>query len=169
MGPQPKTIEERFWKKVLKTKKNKCWEWSGALDGGGYGSFRIGSMLDGTRKKVRAHRVAWELTNGPVPAGYCVLHRCDNPKCVRPDHLFLGTQRDNVLDMIKKNRDNSGFVRVSTIGVNNAKAKLAERDVLKIRELAAKGDMTHSEIAKLFGVTRNAISCVISRKTWVHI
>jgi hypothetical protein len=92
-------INERFWSKVRKG--DGCWEWVGSQDRQGYGEFVV-SM--GPRVRSRAHRVAWELTNGPIPDGLNACHRCDNPVCVRPDHIFIGTQRDNVRDAMAKGR-----------------------------------------------------------------
>ena len=92
-----KTIDDRFWEKVRKTRG--CWYWTASTDPLGYGFFHVSG-----RKKVRAHRVAWELTNGPIPQGMLVCHTCDHPSCVRPDHLFLGTNDDNLKDMARKGR-----------------------------------------------------------------
>jgi hypothetical protein len=91
-GPFP----ERFWAKVGKTES--CWLWTGSRLGRGYGMFRHNG------KTVKAHRIAWELEYGPVPQGLYVLHTCDNPPCVRPEHLFLGTQFANMRDMVSKGR-----------------------------------------------------------------
>ena len=87
-------LERRFWSKV--DNSGDCWEWRGAISKSGYGSF--GAM----GKTMRAHRMAWILARGEIPAGMCVCHSCDNKKCVRPEHLFLGTQRDNLDDAMKK-------------------------------------------------------------------
>ena len=84
--------EEGFWRKVQRD--DGCWMWTAGRDGDGYGSYR----------NKRAHRVAWQLTRGPIPDGLVVCHSCDNPACVRPDHLFLGTQQDNIQDMLRKGR-----------------------------------------------------------------
>jgi hypothetical protein len=93
------TFAERFWEKVQKVDGDACWEWTGAKYANGYGEFSV-------RRSVAkpAHRVAWALTHGSIPDGFWVLHRCDNRKCVRPDHLFLGTAQDNSDDMWAKNR-----------------------------------------------------------------
>ena len=88
-----KSLKDRFWEKVNKT--NECWEWI-AGKSHGYGVFWINGKL------LRAHRVAWSIYNGGIPEGLLVLHKCDNPACVNPDHLFIGTQQDNVDDMITK-------------------------------------------------------------------
>lgn len=102
-GPRRKT----FWERVDKT--SGCWLWTGAKStNGGYGYFIYGRG----GQKLRAHRVAWEMTHGPIPEGWVVMHLCDNPLCVNPDHLEVGTQADNVLDMRIKDRNNEfGFRR----------------------------------------------------------
>lgn len=105
------SIEERFWAKA--TSGDGCWEWMGPRVGIGYGSFWANG------KTVRAHRLAWELVNGPIPTGLSVLHRCDNPPCVRPDHLFIGTNADNSKDMVQKGR--------SPTGLRNGKYTMPER------------------------------------------
>src|SRR5688500_2653189 len=99
MGSNHHTIvpaEDRFWPKVQKS--DGCWEWTGAKQPAGYGNFYFRGVVQ------LAHRVAWELANGPVAVGQHVLHRCDNPRCVRIEHLFLGTHADNMRDMLSKGR-----------------------------------------------------------------
>ena len=91
------TFQTAFWKKVRKTTSG-CWGWVGASSGAGYGHTRIGG------RNISAHRTSWELHFGAVPDGMCVLHRCDNRRCVRPDHLFLGTLSDNSRDCVEKGR-----------------------------------------------------------------
>lgn len=90
----------RFWAKVKRSPGQRCWLWQGGGHPFGYGQLHLG----GGSRHVLAHRYSWELAFGKVPRGRYVLHYCDNPKCVRPDHLFLGTQRDNVADMVQKGR-----------------------------------------------------------------
>lgn len=98
-----------------------CWEWSGARDANGYGRLQVG------RTSGLAHRVSWELAHGAIPTGQHVLHRCDNRRCVRPDHLFIGVNADNVADRVAKGRSRG------PAGTRNAKAKLTEDDVAAIR------------------------------------
>lgn len=107
-------LEVRFWSKVRKGED--CWEWTGFTRKDGYGLIGLGRRSDGI---ARAHRVAWELHFGPIPDGLYVCHRCDNRKCVRPDHLFLGTPQDNVDDMVRKGRS---VAPSSPSGLKNHKA-----------------------------------------------
>lgn len=94
--------ERRFWSRASKPSLNACWEWQGGKTSDGYGASAI------RNKSALAHRVAWELANGPIPAGMEVCHRCDNPPCVNPAHLFLGSHADNIRDMFAKGRGNPG-------------------------------------------------------------
>lgn len=95
-----KPLEERFWAKVAKS--DSCWNWTGSLAGSGYGYLHIGDKVE--RKPRTAHRVSWEIHNGPIPEGLWVLHKCDNRKCVNPEHLFIGDRVDNMRDCAAKGR-----------------------------------------------------------------
>lgn len=99
MGPKPTPLADRFWPKVRKG--GGCWEWTASMSHG-YGQIGVGGK---SGRPHHAHRVAWELTNGAIPAGLFVCHHCDNKKCVRPDHLFLGTAKDNNQDRARKGRN----------------------------------------------------------------
>ena len=111
-----------------------------------------------------AHRAAWELANGPVPNGMSVLHRCDNPPCVRPEHLFVGTQKDNVRDMIEKGR-RATLESTTHFGSDVGTSKLTVDEVVEIRRLYASG-MRQIPLGKMFGVHQNSISRIVNRKSW---
>lgn len=112
----------------------------------------------------RAHRVAWVLANGPIPAGLHVCHACDNPGCVRPGHLFLGTAADNAADMWKKGRGRPG----SLPGEAHPRARLQNKDVLAIREADANGEPRRA-IARRFGMSPGNVRNIVNRKAWTHI
>jgi hypothetical protein len=122
-GRQPRPLAKRFWEKVDKRCQDDCWRWIGSINTRGYET--IGA--DGGRPLHRAHRVAFELAVGPIPQGLVVCHICDRRECVNPKHLFLGTQRETILDMIRKGR------RHSSAGEQNPSAKLNAERVLAIR------------------------------------
>lgn len=152
------SIDCRFWSKVDKT--SECWEWTGAVGGTGYGSFGIE-----TKKWGLSHRVAWALTNGDIPVGMYVCHRCDNRGCCRPDHLFLGTASDNCSDMWEKSRQHnySNMQR----GELRHNAKLDENKVREARLLFP--SKTKTEIASIYDVDISTISAAIEGKTWAHV
>lgn len=160
-------LAERFWAKVQKADGDACWLWTGARSGDGYGSINIGGA-DG--KALGAHRVAWELTHGPVPEGREVRHRCDNPGCCRPDHLELGSHRDNVQDMLDRNRHMT-LTKPDTVrrGEQHHAARLLPAQVLAIRERAARGDTSQAQLAREFGISPAAVSDVVKRRRWQHL
>ena len=145
--------ENRFWSFVCKCDINECWLWTGAKFKDNYGAF----WVDG--KSVRAHRVSYELAKGKITDGLCVLHKCDNPLCVNPNHLFMGSDADNVRDCATKNRRNYSY------GENNGSAKLSGEDILRIRELLLIGIST-KEIGNMYGVSQQSISLINTNKTW---
>jgi len=119
---------------------------------------------------VYAHRLAWELTYGPIPDGMLVCHHCDNPICCRPDHLFLGTPSDNMQDALRKGRFFMGERRsVLVRGERSGMAKLRTPDVLAIRERYAQGDISQLALAKEYGVAHQLVSRIIRREIWAHV
>jgi hypothetical protein len=152
-----KTPIQRFNGKFIRNELTGCWEWTDSLCRRGYGEF----YLNG--KKEAAHRVSWIFNNGPIPDGKCVLHSCDNPCCVRPSHLFIGSQRDNIRDMVKKGRLKTPNFK----GELHGGAKLTE---LQVREILASHWLyTRKDLAKIFGVTQENISSIINGKSWKHL
>jgi len=141
-------VSERFWSKVRKG--DGCWEWQASLKGG-YGQFGHGGL---------AHRVSWEMTRGPIPNGLYVCHRCDNRRCVNPDHLFLGTQRDNMSDAARKGR--------TAKGERQGHAKLTAAAVAEIRSLHLAG-VRQKEIAALFGLAKGHTNRIVHRAAWAHV
>jgi hypothetical protein len=146
------TNVEHFWSKV--DKSGECWTWTAYRNANGYGEVRA------SKKLWLAHRFAWHLEHGEIPDGLNVLHSCDNPPCVRPLHLFLGTQLDNVKDCVQKRRNGTAY------GEAKGNAKLTRGSVKKIRELYAKGGVTQRALAKVYGVGKTVIWNVTTRRTW---
>lgn len=156
MGASITKISVRFWSKVDKRSPDECWPWTGHCVPGGYGNFRHGSTLDGTRRKTNAHRMAWTLAFGEPAAGMFVMHGCDNRACCNPAHLRLGTHADNMRDMVSKGR--------SLRGERHYASKIADAD----RETAvsrALGGMTQAAVASLHGISRSRVGQLVAAAT----
>lgn len=156
-----KPLEERFWEKVEKS--DGCWEWKGVVNEKGYGVINRGRGGEGN---ILAHRLSWELHHGAIPEGegyhgICVLHKCDNPSCVNPDHLFIGTNQDNIDDMVKKQRHRRGETKPL--------AKLTDEIVKEMRRLRETESLTFREIAKRFDIGQIAAFNAVRRYTWKHV
>lgn len=145
----------RFWGRVRKSDTG-CWLWLGWRLPSGYGMVRYEG------RDVGAHRVSWELTHGALPAGAFVLHRCDNPPCVRPDHLFLGSAKSNTQDMLRKGRH-----RVER-GAQHHAARLGEDEALEIRLRAASGASQHA-LAAEFCISPQAVNDIVRGRAWRHV
>ncbi len=157
----------RFAEKYICDPNSGCWLWTAALTTTGYGA--IGAINSNNKKyeKAKAHRVSWELNRGPIPPGMHVLHKCDTPACVNPNHLFLGTHQENVADMNKKGRH--GVCNLPhPRGQDHYTAKLTDSDILEIRT-ASGGRGTGARLAIKFGVSRSLISMVRSGVVWKHL
>lgn len=158
---------KRFWAKVHKTPH--CWEWVGGLTSQGYGMCPWRGVPGKPRQT--AHRFSWELHNGPIPQGLCVLHRCDNPACVRPDHLFVGTMADNNADMHAKGRavkggtySRAGYQR----GERNRASRLTATKALALRRDRARG-MFFRELATKYGISTSQAWRVAKAENWKHL
>jgi DNA-binding XRE family transcriptional regulator len=148
----PAEVQARFWAKVNKTEG--CWLWTGSRNAKGYGQFNWRKL----GRPHLAHRFLLLMQGIPVPAGMMVLHECDNPACVNPAHLRLGTAAENSQDMVQKNR--------SSRGERHCHAKLTLADVLLIRQLHTTYQHTQQELAALFGVARTTISSIVTGRNW---
>ena len=146
----------RFWTKVRITPG--CWLWQAGKNPLGYGRFGLNG------ETPSAHRVAWELHNGTVPVGLWVLHRCDNPSCVNPDHLWLGTHADNMADMAAKGRGRQGHPS----GTKAYHAKLTSAQAKAIRTLRANG-ANQREVARQFGVHRSTVQDITQGRTYADV
>lgn len=152
-------LEERLKSMATVNPKSGCWEWQG-YKRNGYGRTIIGSRKDGTRKFVAAHRIAYEVWNGEIPEGYEVCHKCDNPSCINPDHLFVGTRQDNIDDRERKGRN------VVKLGEEQARSKLTKKTVKDARwERAYKGT-PFQQLADRYGVSKKTMQNAIKGVTW---
>jgi len=150
-------IEKRLAKKLMVMPRSQCHVFIGAKGQMGHGMIAIGGYGKEGRRKIMAHRAAWELVNGPIPSDLCVLHKCDNPSCCNVNHLFLGTKADNSADMVSKGRQKKGS--------ELPQAVLTALDILNIRE----SNLSQSELARRYEVSQPNIWSIIHRKTWTHL
>lgn len=153
------TPQERFERYVSPEPNTGCWLWGGASDSrSGYGYFNAGS-----KRTTKTHRFAWERAHGQIPAGMHVCHRCDQPACVNPAHLFLGTHAENMADREAKKRNRPPR------GESHGMAKLTAVSVIAIRALVAAGAASRREIGRRHGVTGETVRAVVAREIWAHV
>lgn len=164
-----KPINERFFDHVDKTSDSECWNWIGSIAKNGYGKVRVNGGIQS------AHRVAWFITYGEIPADMWVLHSCDNPRCVNPGHLWLGTTQDNTADRHRKGRDAKGlkngrYTHPETIprGEGHHNAKLSDDAIRQIRKRRFMGVYLHV-LAKEYGVVIRTITAIVSKRAWPHV
>ena len=150
-----KSQVQRFWEKVDKREVDECWNWQAGKDKKGYGEF----------DSWRAPRFSWTLANGQIPEGLYVCHHCDNPSCVNPKHLFLGTPLDNSRDGLTKGLS----AKLSQKGEKNPSAKLTANQVREIRFIYQGGDISCGKLAPMFGVDRITIYEIVTRKNWKEV
>lgn len=150
IGKRIVSLEIRFWERVSKT--DSCWIWMASCTNDGYGTIKKGG------KHVLTHRLSWHMAYGPIPDGLSVLHSCDNPPCVNPDHLFLGTQKDNMRDMINKGR---------YVGKGNT--ILTDAQVREIRKRYAQGGITYAKLGSAYGVSSSAVNHIVHRRNFSRL
>lgn len=150
-----KTPVDRFMA-MVKKRDSGCWMWLGSQDSDGYGSIRMNG------RSIRAHRFSYQYFVGPIPGGMLVCHRCDTPGCVNPEHLFIGSNRENMQDMVAKGRHLDGRA-----GSGSHLAKLSLEDVRAIRDLLAQG-VKNIEIATQFSISHRTVSAIKTRKIWAN-
>ena len=161
-GNRPKSLHERiddFWRYVKKDPNHpkKCWEWSKSLTTYGYGQFNINGCMWAT------HRLSYVIAHKIIPDGMCVCHKCDNAKCVNPDHLFLGTKNDNMQDMIQKGR------AFHPTGENAPMPKLSAQHVAEIRALYKMGFARKATLARAYGIGRSAVGQLLLGRAWPDV
>lgn len=165
-GPKRTPLIDRFQSRYVCRLDTGCWEWTGSRHPSGYGKIGAGGRA---RKNLLAHRASWELHNGPIPEGMFVCHRCDNRKCVNPDHLFLGTHQDNMDDKVAKGRHPRGS--------SSSSAKLQEPQVMAIKEMLLRHPPRRGNgsngiqrfLAEWFGVGKQAIGDIHRNRNWAHL
>jgi len=165
LGLHDELIVRRFWARV--EKGDGCWMWVGSRQRRSDGTPSYGLAPLGRRGvRALAHRVSWEITHGAIPDGMVVCHRCDNPGCVRPDHLFLGTQAENLADMREKGR---AHFNTFPVGQRHPNSRLTADDVREMRRLYEEEGVAATALGPRFGVHPTTSHNIIRRKTWRHV
>ncbi|MFH1185964.1 MAG: HNH endonuclease, partial [Chloroflexota bacterium] len=163
------SLADRLWMKVERRGLDDCWPWTGVKYHGGYGRLRFG------KRRIFAHRVAYEVSIGPIPNGMFVCHHCDNPACCNPAHLFIGTPADNSHDRDAKGRQSKGLKQSLAVlsnrprGEQHPHARFTEAEVIEIRALRATGEWTYRALAKRFGTSHGQVQFIVKRVSWTHV
>lgn len=158
-GEPTMLLRDRLYGKMRVNPYTGCWEWQG-YKRNGYGRITTGSRTDGTRRTSSTHRVSYELEYGEIPEGMEVCHKCDNPSCINPKHLFLGTRQDNVNDREAKGRN------IVQSGEANRMAKLTQKEVKEARQKRARYKTPYAMLADEYGVCKKTMMNAIKGKTW---
>ena len=145
------------WKYINKGREDSCWECNHCPDKDGYGRMCI------DYKTIKCHRLVYELTFGPIPDGLFVLHKCNNPKCCNPNHLYIGTAKENNNQCLGEGRF------ISSLGERNGQSKLTAQNIIDIKKLYSSGEYYQKDLGKIFGVKISQISRIINKKRWKHI
>ena len=154
-----KTLADRFWEKVAVSTEDKCWEWTSAFTTRNYGFFWVG----GKKRSEYAHRMSYMLAKGEIPDGMVVMHACDNTRCVNPNHLSIGTFKDNSQDSVKKKR----AACTKQDGNRNPSAKFRETTVQRLRIVG--GCVPQKTLAAATGMTRENVGQILRSDTWSHL
>lgn len=153
------SLRERFEEKYIPEPNSGCWIWTACTSRDGYGQIALGGKF---RVSLLAHRVSYELHKEPIGEGLSVLHKCDTPACVNPDHLLLGTQNDNVQDMVKKGRNRHPY------GEYHPQSKLTFKQVAEIRKERATKKTIFKDLAKKYGVSATVVCGIVNKKNWAR-
>jgi hypothetical protein len=156
-------LPERFTSKIEVDNNSGCWNWTACKDDHGYG--RINTRSSGKYVYWKAHRYAWTMVNGEIPKGMIILHKCDNPPCVNPDHLRIGTYKDNSQDMVQKGRGKIVHYR----GEKHSRARFTNEQVREMRRLYEHEGLSQSEIGRRYNAAPAVARRIVKYETWKDV